>query len=38
MINLETTMSIDVPVRAFVFNMETGLLSEVEALPQKTAA
>jgi carbonic anhydrase len=28
----------DVPVRGFVFDMETGLLSEVEAVPQKTAA
>jgi carbonic anhydrase len=30
----------DVPVRGFVFDMETGLLSEVEAeaIPQKTAA
>ena len=28
----------DVPVRGFVFDMETGLLSEVEAAPQQTAA
>jgi carbonic anhydrase len=28
----------DVPVRGFVFDMETGLLSEVEAVPQQTAA
>src|SRR4051812_48386587 len=28
----------DVPVRGFVFDMETGLLSEVEAVPQETAA
>jgi carbonic anhydrase len=28
----------DVPVRGFVFDMETGLLSEVEAVQQKTAA
>jgi carbonic anhydrase len=27
----------DVPVRGFVFDMETGLLSEVEAVPQRTA-
>jgi carbonic anhydrase len=28
----------DVPVRGFVFDMETGLLSEVEAVPERTAA
>jgi len=28
----------DVLVRGFVFDMETGLLSEVEAVPQQTAA
>jgi len=28
----------DVPVRGFVFDMETGLLSEVEAVPHQTAA
>ena len=28
----------DVPVRGFVFDMETGLLSEVEAVQEKTAA
>jgi carbonic anhydrase len=28
----------DVPVRGFVLNMETGLLSEVQAVPQQTAA
>ena len=28
----------DVPVRGFVFDMETGLLSEVKAVPQQTAA
>lgn len=28
----------DVPVRGFVFDMETGLLSEVEAVEEKTAA
>jgi carbonic anhydrase len=28
----------DVSVRGFVFDMETGLLSEVEAVPQQTAA
>jgi carbonic anhydrase len=28
----------DVPVRGFVFDMETGLLSEVEAVAQQTAA
>jgi len=28
----------DIPVRGFVFDMETGLLSEVEAVAQQTAA
>jgi carbonic anhydrase len=28
----------DVPVRGFVFDMDTGLLSEVEAVPQQAAA
>jgi carbonic anhydrase len=28
----------EIPVRGFVFDMETGLLSEVEATPQQTAA
>jgi carbonic anhydrase len=28
----------DVPVRGFVFDMETRLLSEVQAVPEKTAA
>jgi carbonic anhydrase len=28
----------DIPVRGFVFDMETGLLSEVEAVSQRTAA
>ena len=28
----------DVPVRGFVFDMETGVLTEVAALPQQTAA
>ena len=27
----------DVPVRGFVFDMETGLLSEVDAAPKQTA-
>ena len=32
------TSAFAVPVRGFVFDMETGLLSEVEAVPQQTAA
>jgi carbonic anhydrase len=28
----------DVPVRGFVFDMDTGLLSEVEAVPRQTTA
>jgi carbonic anhydrase len=28
----------EIPVRGFVFDMETGLLSEVEAVPKQTAA
>jgi len=28
----------DIPVRGFVFDMATGLLSEVEAVSQRTAA
>ena len=31
-------ISKDVPVRGFVFDMETGLLSEVEAVPRQSAA
>jgi carbonic anhydrase len=31
-------ISKDVLVRGFVFDMETGLLSEVEVVPQQTAA
>jgi len=31
-------ISKDAPVRGFVFDMETGLLSEVEAVPRQTAA
>ena len=28
----------EIPVRGFVFDMETGLLSEVDAVPGQTAA
>ena len=28
----------EIPVRGFVFDMETGLLSEVEAVPKQSAA
>ena len=28
----------DIPVRGFVFDMETGLLSEVEAVPERAPA
>jgi carbonic anhydrase len=28
----------EIPVRGFVFDMETGLLSEVDAVPQQNAA
>jgi carbonic anhydrase len=38
MVRSHPWISKNVPVRGFVFDMETGLLSEVEAVPQRTAA
>ena len=37
-VRLHPWIAKDVPVRGFVIDMETGLLSEVEAVQQQTAA